>query len=136
MNAFVERGFNLTRTKVALADRFRKYVEESDIFEVFCAAQQYSLVTFRLRIFEPAGLNSNAINRAVKERLDKNFVEGYITPSVLAGVYFLRLVVCNPNTTEEHIDEFWSFLNVCARQIISEVNSGELVLPHHEEAAH
>ena len=41
----------------------------------------------------------NELNRKLKSKLDENTQPGYITPSEVAGVYFLRFVVCNPNTT-------------------------------------
>ncbi|KAL4471143.1 hypothetical protein ABPG72_019085 [Tetrahymena utriculariae] len=119
LKAFGVKGYQEhIRSKAQLAKRFQQYIEKSDRFELF-SENLYTLVTFKLKTFKQ-NQNQNDINKKLKELLDKNTLEGYVTPSNIAGIYFFRFVICNPNTTEQHVDEFWQYLNKCTDQLIRE----------------
>ena len=43
--------------------------------------------------------------------------KGFIVSGEAAGMVYLRFVVCNHSTTEEHILEFYHFLIHCSLQL-------------------
>lgn len=59
----------------------------------------------------------------LKQKLDRDTLEGYVTPSSIGNHYFFRMVICNHNTTVKHIDEFWNYLNKCADELIQELST-------------
>ena len=84
---------------------FEESIRKSDIFEIF-TKPDITLVTFRLH---SKNGNINEMNKLLKQKLDENTVNGYITPSHVGDIYFLRFVLCNPNTTKHHIDIFLEY---------------------------
>ncbi|KRX11095.1 Pyridoxal phosphate-dependent transferase [Pseudocohnilembus persalinus] len=111
------------KEKIELAHYFKNLIDKSDKFTIF-AKPCAGLITFRYtgdyKTEEELKNNLQEINEKNQKLLElirEDTQKGYISPSMFNNTYLLRLVVCNPNTTEKHIDIFWEFLNEKAKQL-------------------
>jgi aromatic-L-amino-acid decarboxylase len=89
------------RRGVALAERFEGWVDDDAEWEL-CAPRHFSVVCFRLRGDEHR-------NRELTRRVNASG-EIFISGTVLAGRYVLRLAVGQMSTREEDVDQAWQVL--------------------------
>ncbi len=96
------------RRGVALAERFEAYVAESPDWEL-CAPRRFSVVCFRLE-------GGDERNRELARRVNGSG-EIFISGTVLAGRYVLRLAVGQMSTREEDIERAWEVLRREAAEV-------------------
>ncbi len=96
------------RRHVALAQRFRGWVEADERFEL-AAPAPLNLVCFRHRGGDDA-------NRELLDRLNRSG-ELYLTHTVLDGKYALRLCVGQTRTEERHVADAWRRIQETAREL-------------------
>ncbi len=96
--------------KIELAKEFEKLLEQDSQFEKICK-RELSLLCFRI-IKDPKGqaIPEDKINEVNKKLLESinDSREYHLVGSIVENVYFLRFVVCNHNTTVDHIQKAWA----------------------------
>jgi aromatic-L-amino-acid decarboxylase len=98
------------RRHVELAQRFAGWVEESDDFEL-AVKPPLNLVCFR-------HVGGDELNRMLLERLNASG-SLYLTHTMLADRFTLRLCVGQTNTEERHVVQAWEQIRATARKIQS-----------------
>ena len=96
------------RHHVALAQRFAKWVEESDQFEL-AAPVPLNLVCFR-------HVGGDGANRELMERVNRSG-KLYLTHTMLGGRYTLRLCVGQTKTEERHVEQAWRVIRETAAEL-------------------
>ncbi len=99
------------RRHVALAQEFKQWVEESEMFELTAPAP-LNLVCFR----HVAG---DAVSEAIVQRLNASGAL-YLTHTKLNGVYTIRLVVGQTKTESAHVERAWARLQEAGAEIAAE----------------
>jgi aromatic-L-amino-acid decarboxylase len=89
------------RRGVALAEAFEGWVADDPDWEL-CAPRNFSVVCFRLR-------GEDERNRELTRRVNASG-EIFISGTVLAGRYVLRLAVGQMSTREEDVEQAWDVL--------------------------
>lgn len=119
INHYGQEGLqNHVRCKVQLAQYFEQLVAASKLFKVF-TRPEIAVVTFRVDFRQEVDQQlQNRIHQDIKKKLDEHTENGYITPNQIHNIYYLRLVVCNSNTTKAHIDKFWDYLVKCTQEVL------------------
>jgi aromatic-L-amino-acid decarboxylase len=93
------------REHVRLAALFEEWVRGDARFEV-CAPRTVNLVCFRLR---GEGASADARNRELLERINASG-QAYLTHTVLAGRFVLRMAIGATHTREEHVRAAWDLI--------------------------
>ena len=117
------------RAHIALAERFRGWVEASPDFELL-APVPFSVVCFR---HHPDGLPENSETEAYLKGLNEGLLESvnatgevFLSHTQLNGKFTLRLAIGNLRTTEEHVRRAWELLQEHARQLDAELRPAAL----------
>ena len=103
------------RRAIGLAERLAARVEEHEDFELL-APPTVTLVCFRYR---PAGASEpdlDLLNRRLLEAVNDTG-QAYLTHTMLAGRYSLRLNTSQERTTEDDVLESWRLIERCARRL-------------------
>jgi aromatic-L-amino-acid decarboxylase len=95
------------RRHVELAQRLVKWIEDSDRFEL-AAPAPLNLVCFR-------HVGGDEVNRQLLERLNRGRM--YLTHTILADRYTLRLCVGQTRTEEQHVEEAWRAIREAAAEL-------------------
>ena len=99
---------NITE-KIELAKVFENLLKQNPRFEMVCK-RELSLICFRLvKDKEGNRIPTEKINEINKKLLDSlnNTNKYYLVASVIRDIYFLRFVICNHGTTQEHVKKIW-----------------------------
>lgn len=96
------------RRHVELAQRFAKWVEESDRFEL-AAPAPLNLICFRHK-------KGDELNRQLMERLNRSG-KLYLTHTMLDGRYTLRFCVGQTRTEERHVKQAWRLIREAAAEL-------------------
>jgi aromatic-L-amino-acid/L-tryptophan decarboxylase len=96
------------RRHVELAQRFARWIEESDQFEL-AAPASLNLVCFRHR-------SGDSANERLLEKLNSGG-RIYLTHTKLDGRYTLRLCVGQAQTEERHVEEAWKLIRGAAEAV-------------------
>jgi aromatic-L-amino-acid decarboxylase len=117
------------RVHIALAERFRGWIEASPDFELL-APVPFSVVCFR---HHPDGLPENSETEAYLKRLNEGLLESvnatgevFLSHTQLNGKFTLRLAIGNLRTTEEHVRRAWELLQEHARRLDAELRPAAL----------
>jgi aromatic-L-amino-acid decarboxylase len=117
------------RAHIALAERFRGWVEASPDFELL-APVPFSVVCFR---HHPNGLPENSEPGAYLKRLNEGLLESvnatgevFLSHTQLNGKFTLRLAIGNLRTTEDHVRRAWELLQEHAHQLDAELRPAAL----------
>ena len=106
-------------SKIELAKEFENLLNNNSRFEKICK-RELSLVCFRL-IKDQNGnkIPDEKVNENNKKLLDSiNETNKYhLVGSVVNNIHFLRFVVCNHNTTKEHIRKAWEMIELCSIKV-------------------
>ena len=105
----------LIRSHVRMAQKLAAAIDEAPDFELL-RAPRLSLLCFRYR---PAGVAEASLDE-LNERLIHALNDGgdvYLSHTRLDGVYALRFVVGQTNTTERHVTQAWESIQDVARRL-------------------
>jgi len=105
----------LIRKHIALAQKFREWLEADSRFEIL-APTHFSLVCFRLN----DGRNEaalNELNRIFHDRINQSG-QIFLTHTSLKGKYTLRLVVGSRTTEEKHVQQAWEIIRQAADALL------------------
>ena len=130
LRAFGSEGLRQhLRAHIALAERFRGWVEASPDFELL-APVPFSVVCFRHR---PGGLPENGETEAYLNRLNEQLLEGvngtgevFLSHTQLNGRFTLRLAIGNLRTAEVHVRRAWELLQAHAGRLDAELRPAAL----------
>jgi len=92
----------MVRSHVGLAELLADRIEEDDRFDLF-APHPFGLVCFTHR-------GGNDATSALAEALN-NSGKVAVTPSILDGTTFIRVVVGQTRTTSHHVDALWNLID-------------------------
>jgi aromatic-L-amino-acid decarboxylase len=117
------------RAHIALAERFRSWVETSPDFELL-APTPFSVVCFR---YHPDDLPESGETETYLQRLNEGLLESvnatgevFLSHTQLNGKLTLRLAIGNLSTTKEHVRRAWELLQEHARQLDAELRPAAL----------
>ena len=130
MRAFGSEGLRKhLRAHIALAERFRSWIEARPDFELL-APVPFSVVCFRQR---PRGLPDNGETDAYLNRLNERLLESvngtgevFLSHTQLNGKFTLRLAIGNLRTTEAHVRRAWELLQEHAERLDAELRPAAL----------
>ncbi len=109
---------NVTQ-KIELAKVFENHVKKNSRFEMICK-RELALVCWRL-VKDKDGnpIPEDKINDVNKKLLDNiNATNQYhLVGSVVQNLHFLRFVICNHNTTAEHVEKFWNLIEEISNKL-------------------
>lgn len=102
------------RKSIGLGERFRRYIEADEVFEVLFKPR-LSLTVFRL-----GGTGDlNSLNKKFYNNLDVHSDKLSLTHTVVNGVYCVRFVTGCPQTREVHVDDAYKIISDVARLTLS-----------------
>jgi len=117
------------RAHIALAERFRGWIETSPDFELL-APVLFSVVCFRSR---PHGLSARPETEGYLNRLNESALEAvnrtgevFLSHTELNGRFALRLAIGNLRTTEAHVRRAWELLQEHAERLDAEMRPAAL----------
>jgi len=117
------------RAHIALAERFRGWIETSPDFELL-APVLFSVVCFRSR---PHGLSARPETEGYLNRLNESALEAvnrtgevFLSHTELNGRFALRLAIGNLRTTEAHVRRAWELLQEHAGRLDAEMRPAAL----------
>lgn len=130
LRAFGSEGLRQhLRAHIALAERFRGWIEASPNFELLAPAP-FSVVCFRSR---PHGLSARPETEAYLNRLNESALEAvnrtgevFLSHTELNGRFALRLAIGNLRTTEAHVRRAWELLQEHAERLDAEMRPAAL----------
>ncbi|HUU38920.1 MAG TPA: aminotransferase class I/II-fold pyridoxal phosphate-dependent enzyme, partial [Candidatus Desulfaltia sp.] len=107
----------LIREHIRLAQLFRSWVEEHEMFEIM-APTPFSLVCFRFN----DGKEDAVLNGFNKKLLDRVNTAGnvFLTHTDLRGRYVLRMAIGQRTTRERHVREAWEIIVRSAEELLKE----------------
>lgn len=96
-------GLKLLKESLRYRDKLAQLVEEK--IKNSKSLQLFSNRAFGLNVFQIRHSDNQLRNELTKKLglAIKDTEEGYCTPAAYKGNEVIRLVVCNPNTTAEHL---------------------------------
>jgi aromatic-L-amino-acid decarboxylase len=103
----VEGLQEIVRGHIRLAQMFKGWVEEHEIFELM-APVPLSLVCFRLNDGRDEE-DLNDLNRRLLESLNRTG-KIFLTHTTLRGKYVLRMAIASRTTKEDHVKEAWELI--------------------------
>ena len=117
------------RAHIALAERFRGWIEESPNFELL-GPVPFSVVCFRHR---PDGLPENGDTEPYLNRLNERLLDSvnkagevFLSHTQLKGKFTLRLAIGNQRSTEEYVRRAWDLLQEHAVRLDAELRPAGL----------
>jgi len=130
LRAFGSEGLRQhLRAHVALAERFRGWIEASPSFELL-APVPFSVVCFRHR---PEGLPENGETEAYLNRLNERLLDSvnragevFLSHTQLNGKFTLRLAIGNLRTNEAYVRLAWELLQEHAERLDAELRPAAL----------
>jgi len=130
LRAFGSEGLRRhLRTHIALAERFRGWIEASPDFELL-APVPFSVVCFRHR---PRSLPENSETEAYLKRLNEGLLANvnatgdvFLSHTEFNGKFTLRLAIGNLRTAEDHVRRAWELLQEHARRLDAELRPAAL----------
>ena len=130
LRAFGSEGLRQhLRAHIALAERFRDWIEASPSFELL-APVPFSVVCFRHR---PDGLPENGETEAYLNRLNERLLDSvnragevFLSHTQLNGKFTLRLAIGNLRTTEAYVRLAWELLQEHAQRLDAELRPAAL----------
>ena len=100
-------------SKIELAKVFEDHLKQNSRFELICK-RELALVCFRL-------VKDKDGNRIAEDKINdinKKLLNGindtnryHLVGSVVQNIHFIRFVICNHNTTREHVEKIWQFID-------------------------
>ena len=130
LRAFGSEGLRQhLRAHIALAERFRGWIEASPSFELL-APVPFSVVCFRHR---PDGLPENGETEDYLNRLNERLLDSvnragevFLSHTQLNGRFTLRLAIGNVRTTEAYVRLAWDLLQEHAERLDAELRPAAL----------
>jgi aromatic-L-amino-acid decarboxylase len=130
LRAFGSEGLRQhLRAHIALAERFRGWIEASPSFELL-APVPFSVLCFRHR---PEGLPESGEMEAYLNRLNERLLDSvnragevFLSHTQLNGKFTLRLAIGNLRTTEAHVRLAWELLQEHAERLDAELRPAAL----------
>lgn len=111
----VEGLQKIVREHIRVAQLFKGWVEEHDVFEVM-APVDFSLVCFRLNDGRDEEV-LNDLNRQLLESLNQTG-KVFLTHTTLRGKYVLRMAIAARTTQERHVRAAWELITSKATEIL------------------
>jgi aromatic-L-amino-acid decarboxylase len=113
----VEGIQKIIREHIRLAQLFKSWVEEHELFEIM-APVPLSLVCFRVN----DGREIEALNRLNRELLEGVNQTGKLrlTQTTLRGDYVIRMAIGSRNTQEQHVRAAWELIAAHAERLVSD----------------
>jgi len=111
----VEGLQRIVRKHIHLAELFKGWVEEHELFEIM-APVHLSLVCFRLN---NGGSEEelNALNKELIERINKSG-KALLTQTTLKGKFVLRMAIGSRTTEERHVCKAWELIVSAAKNML------------------
>lgn len=106
-----------------LQQYIRHYIELAKLLEelmildkrfIIICKREFSVIVFQIAIPEGSNLTKNESQREFYRILTEDTKEGYFSMTHLGEEELLRIVIGNPNTSEENVKVFWKKLKSCA----------------------
>jgi glutamate/tyrosine decarboxylase-like PLP-dependent enzyme len=113
------------RVAIKKSEHFRQLVEKSSDFEIVCP-HRMALVCFRLKIAGGDDARHEKVNEELNKRLASDTTDGFLVPSKVEKIFYLRFVVCNYSTQISHIDKYWERINTVANGVKEDIAAGKL----------
>jgi aromatic-L-amino-acid decarboxylase len=113
----VEGLQKIVREHIRLAELFKEWVEEHELFEIM-APVHLSLVCFRVK----DGRSEEKLNILNKELIERINQTGKVllTQTTLRGKFVLRMAIGSRTTEERHVQQAWELITSTAEKILGE----------------
>jgi aromatic-L-amino-acid decarboxylase len=111
----VEGLQRIVREHIHLAELFKSWVEEHELFEIL-APMHLSLICFRLNDGRSEE-ELNTLNKELIERINQSG-KAFLTQTMLKGKFVLRMAIGSRMTEERHVRQAWELIVSTAKNML------------------